>query len=62
MTFVHKEPVNAQLLKGDHIVLVLIGTQFFQLGFQCFPGLFHLLMEKFSPAWTFSSLMAASVS
>ena len=43
MTFVHKEPVNAQLLKGDHIVLALIGAQFFQLGFQRFPGLFHLL-------------------
>ena len=43
MAFVHKEPVNAQLFKGDYIVLALIGTQFFQLGFQRFPGLFHLL-------------------
>ena len=43
MAFVHKEPVNAQLLKGDHIVLTLIGAQFFQLGFQRLPGLFHLL-------------------
>ena len=43
MTFIHKEPVNAQLLKGDYIVLALIGAQFFQLGFQRFPGLFHLL-------------------
>ena len=43
MAFVHKKPVNAQLLKGDHIILALIGAQFFQLGFQRFPGLFHLL-------------------
>ena len=43
MALVHKEPVNAQLLKGDYIVLTLIGAQFFQLGFQRFPGLFHLL-------------------
>ena len=43
MAFVHKKPVNAQLLKGDHIILSLIGAQFFQLGFQRFPGLFHLL-------------------
>ena len=43
MTFIHKEPVNAQLLKGDHIVLTLIGAQFFQLGLQRFSGLFHLL-------------------
>lgn len=43
LALVHKEPVNAQLLKGDHIILSLIGAQFFQLGFQCFPGLFHLL-------------------
>ena len=31
------------MLKGDYIVLALIGAQFFQLGFQRFPGLFHLL-------------------
>ena len=62
MTFIHKEPVNAQLLKGNYIILALIGAQFFQLGFQRFPGLFHLLDGEFSPAWTFSSLMAASVS
>ena len=42
MALVHKEPVNAQLLKGDYIVLTLIGAQFFQLSFQRFPGLFHL--------------------
>ena len=43
MAFVYKEPVNAQLLKGDHIILTAVGAQFFQLGFQRFPGLFHLL-------------------
>ena len=41
--FVHKKPVNAQLLEGDHIILALIRAQFFQLCFQRFPGLFHLL-------------------
>ena len=43
MALVHKKPVNAQLFKGNHIVFALIGAQFFQLGFQSFPGLFHLL-------------------
>ena len=43
MALVHKKPVNAQLFKGNHIVLALIEAQFFQLGFQSFPGLFHLL-------------------
>ena len=42
MRLVHKKPVNAQLLKGNHIVFALIGAQFFQLSFQRFPGLFHL--------------------
>ena len=43
MTLVHKKPVNAQLFKGNYIVFTLIGAQFFQLGFQRFPSLFHLL-------------------
>ena len=43
MTFIHKEPVNAKLFKGDHIILAAVGAQFFQFGFQSFPGLFHLL-------------------
>ena len=43
MALVHKKPVNAQLFKGNYIVLALIGAQFFQLGFQRFAGLFHLL-------------------
>ncbi len=43
MRLVHKKPVNAQLFKGNYIVFTLIGAQFFQLGFQRFPGLFHLL-------------------
>ena len=42
MALIHKEPVNAQLLKGNYIILTLIGAQFFQLSFQRFPGLFHL--------------------
>ena len=43
MALVHKKPVNAQLFKGNYIVFTPIGAQFFQLGFQRFPGLFHLL-------------------
>ena len=43
MRLVHKKPIYAQLLKGDNIILALIGAQLFQLGFQCFAGLFHLL-------------------
>ena len=43
MALVHKKPVNAKLFKGNYIVFTLIGAQFFQLGFQRFPGLFHLL-------------------
>ena len=43
MAFVHKKPVNAQLLEGNYIILTLIGAQFFQLCFQRFPGLFYLL-------------------
>ncbi len=50
MAFVHKQPVNTQLFKGDHIILALSGAQLFQFGFQCFPCLFHLLdTVKFSP-------------
>jgi len=41
--FVHKQSVHTQLLEGNHVILTLIGAQFFQLGFQRFPGLFHLL-------------------
>ena len=43
MALVHKKAVNTQLLKGDNIILAAVGAQFFQLGFQRFPGLFHLL-------------------
>ena len=43
LTFIYKQPVYAQLFKRNHIVFALIGAQFFQLGFQRFPGLFHLL-------------------
>ena len=43
MALVNKEPVNAQLLKGDNIILSRIGAQLFQLCFQRFAGLFHLL-------------------
>ena len=42
MALVHKQTVNTKLFKGNYIVFALIGAQFFQLGFQCFPGPFHL--------------------
>ena len=43
MRFVYKKSVNAQLLKGDNIVLSRIGAQLFQFCFQRLTGLFHLL-------------------
>ena len=43
MRLVHKKPIYAQLLKGDNIILARIGAQLFQLRFQRFAGLFHLL-------------------
>ena len=43
MGLVHKEPVNAQLFKGDNIVLALRGLQFLHPCLQRPPGLFHLL-------------------
>ena len=57
MAFVHKQAVNTQLLKGNYIVFALIGAQFFQLGFQRFPGLFHLLDGEILAFLTFSSTL-----
>ena len=62
MRLVHKKAINTQLLKGDNIILAAVSAQFFQLGFQRFRVFSICLILKFSPAWAFSSLMAASVS
>ena len=43
---VHKQPVNAQFLKGHHIVLFLALRQPLQLGLQIFLGFFQLLDGK----------------
>ena len=51
MALVHEQAVNAQLLKGDYIVLLVRSQQLVQPCFQGFPGLFHLLDGKvFAPA------------
>ena len=39
---VYKQPVYAQLLKGNHIVLSVGCPEFIQSRLQSFPGLFHL--------------------
>ena len=46
MRLVHKKAVNAQLLKGDNIVLAAVCAQLVQLGFQRFAGALHLLDGK----------------
>ena len=46
MRLVHKKAVNAQLLKGDNIILAAVGAQLVQLGFQRFAGALHLLNRK----------------
>ena len=43
MTFIHKETVHAQLLKGHDIVLALLVIQFCKPHFQSPAGLLHLL-------------------
>ena len=42
MRLVHKKAVNAQLLKGDNIILAAVGAQLVQLGFQSLAGALHL--------------------
>ena len=42
MRLVYEQPVYAQLLKGNHIVLSLSCPEFLQSRLQSFPGLFHL--------------------
>ena len=62
MRLVHKKAVNAQLLKGDNIVLAAVGAQLVQLGFQRFAGALHLLDGKILSGIAFNSLIAKSVS
>ena len=43
MALIHEQSVNAQLLKGDNIVLFVCGKELIQSGFQRFSGFLHLL-------------------
>ena len=43
VALVDEQPVNAQLLERDHIVLAALVVQPVQLILQAFAGLFHLL-------------------
>ena len=43
---VYEQPVYAQLLKGNHIVLSVGCPEFLQSRLQSFPGLFHLFDRK----------------
>ena len=46
MRLVHKQSVAAKLFEGDDIILLALVVQFFQSGFQRFPGLFQLFDGK----------------
>ena len=46
MALVNENAVNAQLLKGDNIILAALVVELVQLHLQAFPGLFHLLDGK----------------
>ena len=46
MRLVHKQPVHTQLLKGDDVILLILGKQLFQPGFQRFARLFQLLNRE----------------
>ena len=42
---VHKEPVNAEFLKGQRVVFLVAGGKGFEFGFQTFFGLFQFLHQ-----------------
>ena len=46
MRLVHKQTVNTQFLKCNHIILSCLVVQLLQLCFQCFLCFFHLLDRK----------------
>ena len=46
MRLIYKQPVNAQLLKGNHIILSVIGLQLFKPCFQPALGTLQLLDGK----------------
>ena len=46
MCLVYKQPVYAQLLKGNHIVFSVGCPEFLQSRLQSFPGLFHLFNRE----------------
>ena len=43
---VHKEPVNAEFLKSQRVVLFMTGGKCFEFGFQSFLGLFEFLHQS----------------
>ena len=43
MALVNKEPVNAQFLKGNNVVLTALIIELLQFGFEGFAALFKLL-------------------
>ena len=43
MRFVHKHHIHAELLKGQKVVLLFLGGQLFQFGFQILTENRHLL-------------------
>ena len=53
MTLVHIQPVYAQLLKGDHIVLLSLIQEFVEPGLQGLSGFLHLLDGKVLPVTVF---------
>ena len=53
MRLIHVQPVYAQLLKGDHIVLFPFVHQLIQPRLKGFPGFFHLFDGKALPVAVF---------
>ena len=45
MRLVHEQPVHAEFLEGQRVVLLVVGGQGFQSGFQPFFGLFKFLYQ-----------------
>ena len=43
MRLIHKHHIHAELFKGQKVVLLFLGGQLFQLGFQVAPENRHLL-------------------
>ena len=46
MRFVHIKPINPKLLERDHIILLIVGLQLFELNLQALFRPFKLLDRK----------------